>query len=148
LVGIRKPRRKPVAVAAGVGAVAAAVDDQSSEEDEVEWFVGWRGSDFGEREPCEHPEASWEAHQRRREEDYEQEMEHAFQNWGGIGGTRVHLVDEMMDGSPLYDPRDPDPDWPISAPILISNNDFEPIDWSGESSERVPRTLRPTDNPG
>ena len=54
-------------------------------------------------ESWEHPEASWEAHERRRDEDYEQEMEHAFGNWGGVGGARVGLEDETdLDGTPLY----------------------------------------------
>lgn len=82
-------------------------EDQSSEteeEEEQEWYVGWRGSDYGEREPWDHPEASWEAHHRRRdEENYAEEMEHTFDDWFG--------VPLRMDGNePLYDPRDPDPD--------------------------------------
>eukprot|EP01043_Picozoa_sp_COSAG02_P088289 COSAG02_NODE_25430_length_649_cov_0.960714_1_plen_62_part_00 len=52
-------------------------------------------------------------------------MEHAFQNWGGIGGTRVPLVDETeLDGSPLYDPLDPDPDWPGTGKVLRPFNEF------------------------
>ena len=106
----------------------AGGDDQSEDTDEdaeQEWFVGWRGEDYGERESFQHPEASWAAHWRRREEDYEQEMEHAFGNWGGIGGTRINLVDESdLDGTPLYDPRDPDPDWPGTGKVLRPFNEF------------------------
>ena len=59
-------------------------------------------------EPWEHPEASWEAHRRRREESYTVEMEHAFTNWYGVA-----LGDqEDFDGTPFYDPPDPDPDCP------------------------------------
>ena len=59
------------------------------------------------KKPWEHREASWEAHQRRRDEDYEQEMEHAFSCWYGVA------LNDWTDGDgPLYDPRDPDPDCP------------------------------------
>ena len=55
----------------------------------------------------EHREASWEAHRRRRAEDYGQEMKHAFSCWYGVG------LHDWTDGDePLYDPRDPDPDYP------------------------------------
>ena len=88
----------------------AGGEDQSSEteeeeEEEVrEWYVGWRGSDRGEREPWDHPEASWEAHHRRRSAMYTVEMSYAFSNWYG-----TPLID-MADGDGVtYGPRDPDP---------------------------------------
>ena len=53
------------------------------------------------------PDASWEQHDQRREEDYEGEMEYAFAEWWGTA------LCDLMDGKePLYVPPDPDPESP------------------------------------
>jgi hypothetical protein len=54
------------------------------------------------------PDASWESHDERREEDYEGEMEYAFAEWWGT--ALCDLMDE--DGAPSYNPPDPDPEFP------------------------------------